>query len=56
MEADHLRENLIALINELVRLKPASAKGVYLRGAALSSTMGIGVRLDTNDLLRAAGR
>lgn len=55
MEHAQLRENLVALITELVRLKPSSAKGTYVRGVALSSTMGIGVRLDTNDLLRAAG-
>jgi large subunit ribosomal protein L1 len=39
-----------------MRLKPSSAKGTYLRGVAVSSTMGVGVRVDTNDLLRAAGR
>ncbi len=55
-EAGQLQDNIVALVNELMRLKPSSAKGTYLRGVALSSTMGIGVRVDTNDLLRAAGR
>ena len=55
-EAVQLQENIVALVNELMRLKPASAKGTYLRGVAISSTMGVGVRIDTNDLLRAAGR
>jgi large subunit ribosomal protein L1 len=55
-EADQLQDNILALINELMRLKPSSAKGTYLRGVAVSSTMGVGVRVDTNDLLRAAGR
>ena len=47
-----LRENLIALMGTLMRLKPSTAKGTYLRGAALSSTMGVGIRLDVNDLNR----
>lgn len=56
MEVDQLRDNIAALVNELVRLKPSTAKGTYLRGAALAGTMGVGVRLDPNDILRAAGR
>lgn len=56
MSAEALKENISALISELVRLKPATAKGTYLRGIAVSSTMGVGVRLDPNDVLRAAGR
>ena len=56
MDAAMIAENVDALVRELLRLKPATAKGTYMRGAALSSTMGIGVRLDTNDLLRIAGR
>jgi large subunit ribosomal protein L1 len=54
MGAEALTENLNALMAELIRLKPASAKGTYLRSAAISSTMGVGVRLDTHDLLRVA--
>ncbi|MCB6183738.1 50S ribosomal protein L1 [Leeia sp. TBRC 13508] len=42
-----LRENLGALIEALVKAKPASSKGVYLRKVAVSSTMGLGVRVDT---------
>lgn len=41
-----LSENLKALIDALVRSKPAAAKGVYLKGAAVSSTMGPSVRLN----------
>jgi len=47
-EAAALRENLIALVEALQKAKPAAAKGVYLRKAAVSSTMGVGVRIDTN--------
>lgn len=52
MTAVQLRENAQALVATLLRLKPSTAKGTYLRGAALSSTMGPGVRLDPNDLVR----
>ena len=45
-----LLENLRAVIDELQRAKPASAKGRYLRGLTLSSTMGPGVKIDPNRL------
>lgn len=54
MPGEQLSENLVSLINTLIRLKPASAKGTYLRGAALSSTMGPGIRLDVADITRLA--
>lgn len=41
-----LLENMRALIDELIRAKPAAAKGRYLRSVTLSTTMGPGVRLD----------
>ena len=40
-----LNENLRALIEALIRAKPAAAKGVYLKNAAISSTMGPSVTL-----------
>ena len=43
---EHLVENVKALISELLRLKPASAKGTYLKSLTLSSTMGPGVKVD----------
>ncbi|MDA8418017.1 MAG: 50S ribosomal protein L1 [Desulfobacteraceae bacterium] len=43
---DKLRDNAMALIDRLNHLKPSSAKGIYLRGVSLSSTMGPGVKLD----------
>jgi large subunit ribosomal protein L1 len=45
-----LRSNLAALVDALARAKPASSKGIYLRKIAVSSTMGIGVRVDTMSL------
>lgn len=44
--ADQLAANLTAFVETIVRAKPASAKGMYLRTATVSSTMGPGVRLD----------
>ena len=45
-EGDALGENLRALLDALNKAKPASSKGVYLRKLAVSSTMGIGVRVE----------
>ena len=45
-EADKLVANLRALIEALNKAKPSSSKGIYLRKVALSSTMGIGARVD----------
>lgn len=45
-----LVENARAVLAVLVRAKPASAKGTYLRGLAVASTMGPGVKLDMADL------
>ena len=42
-----LSENLTALLSAVNKAKPASSKGIYLRKVSLSSTMGVGVRLDT---------
>jgi large subunit ribosomal protein L1 len=47
-EQDKLIGNIHALMDQIMRLKPASAKGVYLQAATLSSTMGPGIKLDTN--------
>jgi large subunit ribosomal protein L1 len=43
-----IRDNAKAVVQALVRAKPATAKGTYLRSITLSSTMGPGVRIDTN--------
>jgi len=45
-QPEQLKTNLLALVDALVRAKPASSKGVYLRKVAVSSTMGGGVRVD----------
>jgi large subunit ribosomal protein L1 len=47
---EKLQGNLAALIDALTKAKPASSKGVYLRKVAVSSTMGVGVRVDTQTI------
>jgi large subunit ribosomal protein L1 len=44
--ATQIQGNLAALLEALTKAKPASSKGVYLRKAAVSSTMGVGARID----------
>lgn len=51
---DAILGNAKALVNALVRAKPATAKGTYLRSITLSSTMGPGVRLDPNAFVEKA--
>jgi large subunit ribosomal protein L1 len=41
-----LAENYLTLIEEIIRAKPAAAKGRYIRSVTLTSTMGPGVRVD----------
>jgi large subunit ribosomal protein L1 len=53
---DHLVANASAVIERIVKSKPASAKGVYLRSVAMSSTMGPGLKLDRQALAEAFGR
>jgi len=52
-ESDKLVGNLRALLDALNKSKPASSKGIYLRKMALSSTMGVGVRVDPSSVAAA---
>jgi large subunit ribosomal protein L1 len=56
MSQEHLRENLLALIGVILRLKPSSSKGTYVRSVSISSTMGPGVRIDSGELVRLGGK
>ncbi|MBU6492154.1 MAG: 50S ribosomal protein L1 [Burkholderiales bacterium] len=49
-EPTALKTNLVALVDALNKAKPATSKGAYLRKIALSSTMGVGVRVDQSSL------
>jgi large subunit ribosomal protein L1 len=52
-DSDKLKGNLTALLDALSKAKPASSKGIYLRKVAVSSTMGVGVRVDLQSLTAA---
>ncbi len=49
-EADALKGNLVALLGDVIKLKPASSKGLFLKKIALSTTMGPGILVDRNSL------
>lgn len=49
MGAQKLQENFSSLLGAILKAKPAAAKGIYLRSITLSSTMGPGIKIDTNE-------
>jgi large subunit ribosomal protein L1 len=52
--AEQIRENAKAVVQALIRAKPTTAKGTYLKSITLSSTMGPGVRIDPNVFIEKA--
>lgn len=50
MGAAKLKDNFNAFMSALIKAKPSTSKGIYLRGVTVSSTMGPGVRMDLADL------
>ncbi|MEK6772958.1 MAG: 50S ribosomal protein L1 [Bdellovibrionota bacterium] len=44
-----LRENFMSMLGAIMKAKPSAAKGIYLRSITLSSTMGPGIKIDTNE-------
>lgn len=48
---DHLTENIISFMATVIRLRPSSAKGQYIRKFTVSTTMGPGIKIDHNDLI-----
>jgi large subunit ribosomal protein L1 len=47
---DGIRENFLAFFEAIMKAKPSAAKGTYIRSIALSSTMGVGIRLNASAL------
>ncbi|MBL9038143.1 MAG: 50S ribosomal protein L1 [Archangium sp.] len=47
---EKLQENFNTLVEVVMKMKPATAKGVYLKGITLSSTMGPGIKIDTQEI------
>jgi large subunit ribosomal protein L1 len=54
--ADKIRDNLLALMELLMKLKPSSAKGTYVKSVALSTTMGPAIRLDPQEVVSHVGK
>ncbi|MET7000634.1 50S ribosomal protein L1 [Chitinophaga defluvii] len=48
--SDKIEQNSLELINAIIKLKPATAKGVYLRGLSMASTMSPGIAIDTKSV------
>jgi large subunit ribosomal protein L1 len=51
--AEKLSENIHALLETIIKLKPASSKGIYIKSISISSTMGAGVRIDPLEIKSA---
>ena len=49
-DTEKLQGNLAALVDALIKSKPATSKGIYLKKIAVSSSMGVGVRVDTQTI------
>ena len=49
--AEQLKENAEAFLKEIMRLRPAAAKGTYVRSITISTTMGPGISMDRNEVL-----
>ena len=49
--AEKLYENYAALIDAIIKAKPAAAKGQYIRSCAVASTMGVGIKINPNKVL-----
>ncbi|MDR0966970.1 MAG: 50S ribosomal protein L1 [Myxococcales bacterium] len=49
---EKLRENLSALMDVIIKAKPATAKGTYLKGIAVTTTMGPSIRIDVNTVAK----
>jgi large subunit ribosomal protein L1 len=48
--ADQIKENAEAFLKEILRLRPAAAKGTYLRSITMSTTMGPGIPMDRSQV------
>jgi large subunit ribosomal protein L1 len=47
---DKLRENLLAILDVIIKAKPASSKGTYLKGISISGTMGPGIPMNAAEI------
>jgi large subunit ribosomal protein L1 len=54
--AEKIEENFMTLMSAVMKAKPATSKGIYLRGLTVSTTMGPGVRIDVNKVNSATAQ
>ena len=50
-DAAKISENAEELMQTIIRLKPSASKGIYLKSVYMSSSMGLGIQIDTNSLV-----
>jgi large subunit ribosomal protein L1 len=55
MGASKLKDNFDVFVAAIVKAKPATSKGTYLRSMTVASTMGPGIKLDANEAMAGAG-
>jgi large subunit ribosomal protein L1 len=55
-ESDKLKENGLTFVEAVLRAKPSGVKGQYMKGVAVSSTMGPGIKLDLRQLMLEISR
>lgn len=55
-EKQKLRENLVAILDVIIKAKPPASKGNYVKGVSISSTMGPGIRVDTAEVQGLLGK
>ncbi|MAW06690.1 MAG: 50S ribosomal protein L1 [Halobacteriovoraceae bacterium] len=53
-DSSKLKENFLALATAVIKAKPASAKGTYVKSVSISTSMGPGVSIDTNEIINMA--
>ncbi|MEK6577348.1 MAG: 50S ribosomal protein L1 [Nitrospirota bacterium] len=53
--SDKLYENITTVMESIIKAKPATSKGRYIKGVSVSSTMGPGIDIDTTSLTKTAG-
>ena len=53
--SDKLQENITTVMESIIKAKPATSKGRYIKGVSVSSTMGPGIDIDTTSLTKTAG-
>ena len=50
-DAQKIADNANELMQTIIKLKPSAAKGIYVKSVFMSSTMGLGIEIDTNSLV-----